>query len=371
MPSPLTVEDAYRLTAEASAPFRAGTRFHVLPDVRFDTGAGRIRAPGKLLPGPDDSGPDGYRRRLGAELAGPGWLLTVEQPLFLDFASWARVRDGVDGLWRRVGFPVVPVGAELVFGAGVTRNTGLARDAQHAVLAWVLRGRLRVRFDGTAAIQAGTGELAYWPAGLRYTETFDDDCLALLLRIPGDARLPVDAVQRTVVEFAGTGLAADQEVPYLSVPPGLGGAVPAVDPLAHAATAVRELSTDPELTRTLRVRWAARVSAAGLEPVPPPREPVRLDARHRVRGTAEVVRMRDGRSGWIWAVHGHAFAVRGEVWSLLRRLRAGDAIRVGDLCGTTADGRPDPGALALLTTLHRLRGIEVLAGPDRPREEEW
>jgi len=373
MAAPVTVSDAYRLLAEASGPFRAGTRFRVLPDVRFDTSVGRIRAPGELLPGPADPDPDGYRKRLAAELAEQGWLVAVEQPLFLDFDVWARVRDSVTALWQRVGFPVVPVGAELVFGDGVTRADGLVRDAHHAVLAWVLRGRLLVRYADTTEVRAGAGELAYWPAGCRYTETFGDDCLALLLRVPGDARLPVGAVHDTVVELANSGPAAVEAVPYLPVPPPEqpGGATPVAGPLARAGTAVRELSRDPELTRTLRIRWATRVSAGGLEPVPPPREAVPLRGADRVRCTAEVVRIRDGRSGWIWAVNGHAFAVQGAAWTLLRRLRHAGVLRVDELCGLAADGRPEPGALALLTTLYELRGIEVLTDRDAPAGEEW
>ncbi|GIG96510.1 hypothetical protein Pma05_30830 [Plantactinospora mayteni] len=361
---PLAVSDAYRMIAEASAPFRAGTRFHVLPDVRFGTAAGRIRAPGDLLPGAADPDPDSYRERVGAELAGQGWLLAVEQPLFGNFADWLRVRDSIDRLWRRVGFPVVPVGAELVFGTGMTRIDGLTRDSRHAVLAWVLRGRLEVRVDGAVRCRAGAGELAYWPAGLRYTETFADDCLALLLRVPSDSRLAVGAVHDTAVELAGDGPAADDVVPYLPVPPSEGpGPVPMADPLARAATAIAGLSAAADLTRTLRVRWAARVSAGALEPVPPPREPVQLSAGTRVRRVAEVVRIRAARSGWIWAVHGHAFAVRGAAWALLRRLPLGTPVRVADVCGSAGDSAPDPGGLALLTTLYRLRAIEVLAGP--------
>ncbi|MGI5151833.1 hypothetical protein ACQEVC_36635 [Plantactinospora sp. CA-294935] len=364
MAAPLTVPDAYRMIAEASAPFRAGTRFHVLPDVRFGTAGGRIRAPGDLLPGAADTDPDSYRSRLGAELAGQGWLLDVEQPLFGDFAGWLRVRNSIDGLWRRVGFPVVPVRAELAFGNGVTRTGGLTRDSRHAVLVWVLRGRLEVRVAGAVRCRAGAGDLAYWPAGLPYAETFADDCLTLLLRVPSDSRLAVGAVHDTAVELAGDGPATDEVVPYLPVPPPDGiGPVPMADPLARAATAVRELSTAAELTRTLRVRWAARVSAGGLEPVPPAREPVQLFARTVVRRTAEVVRMREVRSGWIWAVHGHAFVVRGAARSLLRRLPLGVPVRVADVSGPSGDGTPDPGALALLTTLYRLRGIEVLDAP--------
>ncbi|XTZ17286.1 hypothetical protein ACQSSU_07965 [Micromonospora echinospora] len=367
-PSPLTVAEAYRLIAEASVPFRAGTRFHVLPDVHFDTAAGRIRAPGHLLPGTADADPDDYRGRLGAELAGQGWLLAVEQPLFPDFASWARVRDGVTALWRRVGFPVVPVGAELVFGDGVTRAATLARDSHHAVLAWVLRGRLRVDVQGGPTLRVRAGELGYRPAGLRWTETFTDDCLALLLRVPGDARLPAGTVHQTVTELAGA-TAAEDAVPYLPLPEAA-GPVAVADPLARATAAVRQLSTATDLTRTLRVRWAARVSAGGLEPVPAPREPVRLTADQRVRRTAEVVRMPDGRSRWIWAANGHAFTVQGAAGRLLRRLRPDVPVGVGALCGVDEDGRPDAGALALLTTLHRLRAVEVTDGPEPPAGEE-
>ena len=91
---------AFTAVIAASEPFRAGTRFRTLPDVRFFVEEGRLRAPGRLLPDANDATVDAYFDRLDHELTGRGYLLTVEQPLLLDFALWSQVRDRLDELWR-------------------------------------------------------------------------------------------------------------------------------------------------------------------------------------------------------------------------------------------------------------------------------
>ncbi|NEE21482.1 hypothetical protein G3M58_85350, partial [Streptomyces sp. SID7499] len=96
------------LNVASCAPFRAGTRFWVMPDVRFLLGDGWLRAPGTLLPDTTDPTLDDYLDRLEAEVPGQGYLLTVRQPLLLDHALWSAVRDTVSGLWRHVGWPNLP-----------------------------------------------------------------------------------------------------------------------------------------------------------------------------------------------------------------------------------------------------------------------
>ncbi len=95
------VQLAYEAVVAAAEPFRAGTRFRALPNVRFFVDGGQIRAPGDLLPGTEDLTADHYATRM----AGRKYLLTVEQPLLLDFRLWSQVRDLVAPLWRQVGCP--------------------------------------------------------------------------------------------------------------------------------------------------------------------------------------------------------------------------------------------------------------------------
>ncbi|GAA4639445.1 hypothetical protein GCM10023196_101100 [Actinoallomurus vinaceus] len=353
---PVAVDRAFDVVVAAAAPFRAGTRFRALPDVRFFTAAGRIRAPGDRLPGPDDPTVDHYLKRLDGE---PG-LLGVEQPLMLDAVLWSRVRDLIRPLWQRVGFPVLPVVAELTIGDDYGRDD--AGASTHAVLTWVLRGRLEVRTGDLRdrpgdTLRAGPGDLLYRPAGLRSRESHENGCLALHLRIPMDPRLPSAAVTGLIADLLQARRADGGRVPYLPFPPprGSDGAVPPIAPLVSVGEELSGAAGDPELNRILRIQWARRVSACGLEPVPEPGTPAALTPDHLVRLTGEVVRMPDEPGATLWAVNGHVFTVRGtSADGLLDRLRT--PVTVGEL---TAGG---DGLLPLLHRLSALRGIEVLEG---------
>ncbi|WP_433181805.1 hypothetical protein [Actinoallomurus sp. CA-150999] len=356
---PVDAGRAFDVAVAAAAPFRAGTRFRALPDVRFFTAAGRIRAPGDRLPGPDDPTVDHYLKRLDGEPS----LLAVEQPLMLDAALWSQVRDLIRPLWQRVGFPVLPVVAELTIGDGLDRDDGPADASTHAVLTWVLRGRMEVRVESAPpagpreTLRVEPGDVLYRPGGRRVQESHQDGCLALHLRIPMDPRLPSAAVTGLVADLLQARRADGGRVPYLPFPPPRDpdGVVTPIAPLVAAGEALSGAAGDPELNRILRVQWARRVSACGLEPVPDPGAPAALTPDHLVRLTGEVIRMPDGPGAALWAVNGHVFAVRGtSADGLLDRLRT--PVTVGEL---TAGG---DGLLPLLHRLSALRGIEVLEG---------
>ncbi|WP_255217465.1 hypothetical protein [Myxococcus sp. AM010] len=51
----ISPEQAFQGLVSVSAPFRLGTRFRALPDVRFFADTARLRAPGTLLPGEKDA----------------------------------------------------------------------------------------------------------------------------------------------------------------------------------------------------------------------------------------------------------------------------------------------------------------------------
>ncbi|MBO0804944.1 MAG: hypothetical protein J2P25_17955 [Nocardiopsaceae bacterium] len=360
-PPPVDARRAYDVVVTASEPFRAGTRFRALPDVRFLTDEGQIRAPGDLLPGPGDRGVDQYVKRLGAG----GILLSAEQPLLLDFTLWSQVRDLISPLWDQVGYPVLPVIAELAIGKGSVDAGGMSREATHASLTWVLWGGMEIRSRSSDPMRAAdanppgdtlrgrTGDLLYWPAHYRHAIDYGEGCLALRLRIPADRRLPAAAVKDLLSDRLQAGRDGNDDVPYLAFPPepGPDGASPQMEPLAAIGDALT--GEGPELDRLLRIGWARRVSAAGLEPVPGPREPGTFRHDQRVRSTARIIRMTDEPGSSIWAVNGHAFTVRGPLADTLPG-RLASPVPVGELAGEGS------GVLALLRKLHELRGIEVV-----------
>src|SRR5262249_54031926 len=140
-----SADRAWRAVVAASAPFRLGTRFRAVPDVRLYAGDARVASPGDQLPGPDDRSLDAYVARTAGRAGSGGLQLVVTDPLVLDFALWAGVRDRVGGLLARIGAPVLPVVSELVLGTFARTPRGFTRRMHCAVVTAVLAGRLRTR----------------------------------------------------------------------------------------------------------------------------------------------------------------------------------------------------------------------------------
>lgn len=382
---PFGPDAVHPLNVASCAPFRAGTRFWVMPDVRFLLGDGWLRAPGALLPDTTDATLDDYLDRLDADVRGEGYLLTVRQPLLLDHALWAAVRDTVSGLWRQVGWPNLPLTAEVLTGDRFTQHAGATEDPTHAALTWVLRGRMDVRLwdehdgppppeiadqdrevPGARALSAGAGELLYWPGGQRHVDTYRERCVALRLRIPVDRGLPFTALRDLLADLVHGGQGHDETVPYFPFGPGTriddrDGVLPRLTALGDE---LRTAVDGEQLRRTLRIRWAALRSAAGLEPIPVPREGVPMTRDTRFRRTGEIVRMPDGPAHEVWAVDGNVFtlptAASDRVYAAL-----GDGEETGaeDVCRALAAGDDDRNGrtvLALLDKLYRLRGIDVV-----------
>jgi hypothetical protein len=233
-PSPLSAAAAFDLLTRAAGPFRSGTRFRALPDVTYVTTDGRLRAPGHRLPGPEDAGLTGYlRRSREAAPDGSGWLLNAEHPLLIDFALWSRCRDTLAALWRRVGWPSLPVTVEITLAHRYDRLRGTTLPASVTVLTWVLSGSLTVRLwreDGTtppadlggqdAELTAGPGELLYWPADHRYAERYGEGCLTLRVTVPAEYRAAISTVKNVLCDQAqATAHYADPAPPVLPWPP--------------------------------------------------------------------------------------------------------------------------------------------------------
>jgi hypothetical protein len=384
-PLPVPLQRAYDVIVAASEPFRGGTRFFTLPDVRFFVTGGRLRAPGGLLPGAAEATVDDYLNSLEVRCAGDGYLLAVEQPLMLDFGLWSSVRDLVTGLWREVGWPNLPVVAELSVGSKFTRSDCLTSPSQHAIMVWVLEGSLSVRLwpessgpvpattvgpdhdmPGVLTLDGDAGHLLYVPSAYRYAFVYGKRCVALCLRVPVDGRLAIDAVRDVVADIMQSRRGSGDAVPFLGPPvPGLleepgwdnAGDVPVQ--LAAIGDEIQRALDCPELARMLRIKWAARRSAGALEPVPPPRSGDAFGAEQRIRLAGEVVRLPDGPNRWIWAVNGHVFQVQGVGGErILADLRERHGVEMSRLC-STADGEYSQGALTLLRRLYSLRGVEM------------
>lgn len=337
------LERVYQVLLTAVEPFRAGTRFLALPDVRFFLDGKHIAAPGDLLPDPSDPIVDRYLGRMNDR----AYVLTAEQPLFLDFPLWSQVRDLIAPLWQRVGVPVLPVISEV----SVLHSQSFVCEPTHAGLAWVLHGDIRVDLENES-LHGTAGDLLYWPGECSRATVSGAGGVLLLLRIPVDRRLVTAAVKDAIAALLQRRRGADS-VPYLPYPPDHndGGTLPYVDPLARTRAELTEIDNGHELERVLLLQWAKRVSAGGLEPVPSPRSGD-LTPGQRVRLSSGVTRMPNGEKDWIWAVNGHAFSVRGvAAEDLAARLLHGDTVTVDD-----------DAALPLFQKLYGLRAIDVTAG---------
>ncbi|MFE2733392.1 hypothetical protein [Streptomyces sp. NPDC059349] len=357
-------EQVYGVVAAACAPPAEDAA-----GVRFATAAqGRLRDASALLPGRDDPDPDAYRDRLARQLPGSGWLLSVQQPLWRDFGLWAHVRELVSGLWRAVGWPTLPVTAELALGERCPGRDAPAPRPGSFALTWVLAGTMTVRLwpehTGTEyQLAAGAGDLLYWPAGCRHLDHYLDRCTTLRIAVPARRAAALTHVRGLLADrmqenpaYAGT----PGVLPF-PAPAGPDGEIGAAGPVADAGRLFAGLAAGPGTARELRVSWAARRSAAGLEPAPPPRPAVPLEPGLRVRASAELLRMPDGPGHAVWAANGHTLAVEGAAPERIRnRLRPGAAFTIVELGRSSR--MPAETLIPLLSDLHRIRAIELVDG---------
>ncbi|MEV8376322.1 hypothetical protein AB0P21_26505 [Kribbella sp. NPDC056861] len=327
---PISGQAAYDAVVTAAEPFRHGSRFRALPDVRFLHTPGRVGLPGELLPGVADVSLREYLGRVGTE----PFLLAVREPLMLGYPLWSQVRALIEPLWRLIGVPVVPVSCDLVVS---DRLPWLQSTPGYHSLVWTLDGQLTVQVDGEA-LTGEAGDLLSWPPGT--AEITGSGCLWLRLLVPADGKLAAEQVARLLI----TNLErrrGSSAVPYLP----LSEAGQVMWPYQQTAGGLAELSHNPAIERSLRVQWAKRVSAGALEPVPAPRQSDLVPGQ-RVRSIAPVYRQPDDGQT-LWAVNGHAFTVSGGD-ELLTEVQAGElAVR-------------DDAYLPLVRRLHALRAVEVV-----------
>ncbi|MBE4749069.1 hypothetical protein G4177_12945 [Corallococcus sp. ZKHCc1 1396] len=378
-------EQVFRSLVAVCAPFRFGTRFRALPDVRLFVETAQLGAPGPLLPGEDDAGVSDYVRRASAGLGGRPFQLFVEQPFMFDFTLWDPVRRFVRGLLERVGVPVLPIVSELLLGNFPQNPRGVAKRPNHALFTLVLHGRLRVRlweklwgdapgetvdFDrhhaDATTLEAGEGEWLYTPSRLWHLDEARGDCMALRLWVPVQGSRPTDAVKEVLVALLEARSAHDEAVPYLPYPwrrPRKGKRTTA-PPLERTADDLEALLRSPDVHQALRIIWARRVSACGLEPAPPPDKAVPLRDTDLVRGvpSADIIRMGERPGPWIWAVNGHVFPGMGTAVAqeVLKALASDEAHAVGELRRLARRGAQREELDAVLEKLQRLRALQVV-----------
>lgn len=375
----LPLDEVFALAVRAAAPFRDGTRSRAIPDVRFFTGASRLRAPGDQLPSSADRTLARYLARMQRAHAKGGFQLQVIHPLLLDFELWARTRAWLDGILAQVGVPVMPITCELLLGswpAGPDRRDAVRPN--HAALTVVLEGELTATVRSPSSggrtkqttLRGGRGALLLWPAGAHHHDE-GRGCAALRLWIAVNGADVSDAVKDVAVALMERRLGDHHRVPYVPLPAARSASGRAraatAPPLVEAAQLLAELARD-DLPRAMQIQWAKRVSASALEPVPAPLETRNatsgLPAGAAVQLTAPPLRMPLGNPGGeelaIWAVHGHAFSVRDEAraQAVLARLRAGP-LRLAEL-----ESRLRPAGEELLGQLVRLRAATLTAPPE-------
>ncbi|WP_306319955.1 MULTISPECIES: hypothetical protein [unclassified Streptomyces] len=368
-PLGITAADAHTLLLAAAArPAPA--------PLRLSTADGVLREPGTLLPGPADRDLAGYVARLAEapQLGNDGWLLTVDDPLSGDFALWSRVRDALAGLWRHVGWPAVPVTAELAVGDRHHTVTE-AGDPDAASLTWVIDGELtvRVRPEHTGTeyeLRASAGDLLHWPAGSRHLDHRTRPCTTLRLSVPARtaAALPMvaDGV-RALTRRRRAHAQAPAAHPH-PLPARPDGRVTPPAPLRAAARRLTEALTEPDIERDLLVRWAGLRSAAGLNPAPEPCPAVPLTSRHRLQRVSEIIRVADGHDDALWAANGHVWPAPGRAADrLLAHLRtARGGATVADLAASSGHHAHSPRLHALLRELCRSRAVRVTPPEPRP-----
>ncbi|MFD8566961.1 hypothetical protein [Streptomyces sp. NPDC059639] len=361
--------------ADVHTLVRAATAVAAPRQLRLATADGWLREPGPLLPGPGDRDPAGYADRLAREprLAGDGWLLTVADPLSHDFTLWSRVRDVLADLWRHVGQAPLPVTAELAVGDRHHSVEDAAARTDAAALTWVLDGELTVRVrpehTGTEyALRARAGDMVHWPAGGSHLDHRPGLCTTLRLSVPARTTSALPLVADVLAELMRdrpgdpvSRLALPHPMP--SAPDGRLTAPPR---LAASAARLTDTLAGPEPERALLKRWAALRSAAGLEPAPPRRTGIRLTPRHRLRRSAEIVRLPHAEGPAVWAANGHAWTARpAGADAVLARLRtAPRAVTVAELAHAARTSADDPELIFLLGELYRARA--VTASPERP-----
>lgn len=375
--APLSGLSAWASIVAQCQPFRAGTRFQTLPSVTFDTSAGRVHHPGDLLPRVAEAELGSYHERIqsyGTDV----WTIGVNQPWVDDAERWELARDALLQRFDEEGYPVLPVSLDLVATSATSWRAG--SEPRGSQLLWVLEGEAEVQLAGTwCNLDRGSGALSV-SMGSRLTvhrHPSSGPLVLLLATVSADPRVPVMALAHRVAAVLDSSR-SDDAVPYLmatltaSGEPAPVAEQPVLEPLGRARDALLGYFDDPHRIPAARLEWARRVSAAGLEPAPPPRPrraPPSLDRHTRWVRRARVLFGEDGRGGTVCAANGHAFTVQGNaVRKFLAELNSMSTTSLDELAGAVAGAAATDEVRATIARslapmfeqLWRLRAVEEL-----------
>ncbi|CAM3136166.1 hypothetical protein [Stackebrandtia soli] len=346
----LPSDAVFEAIVDACAPFRRGMRYSVVPAVTLDTERGRVPDVSDLVPKHGEN-LDGYLSSMSER--GEGWALTVTEPLFDHYALWALLRKRLSALWMEVGHPIMPVGTEVILADG------------HGVLpvAPVDETTMYFGLSGSTVIEIGddahpldAGAVLVAPAGTR--PRLASAAASMVARVRVLARGSAPIVELVDVLAANADALGDGAVAYRPWDDSDGELPGLLD--TEPVLLAEEVADASVLERWQAVQWLGRVSSAGLEPPPSPREPEALDDDDVLALVTDVHIIPEPNSDRsLWGVNGQVFTVTGTIpGTVLDRLRAKPTATVEELC-SYADGE-DNGALPLLYRLYVIRAIDLV-----------
>lgn len=383
-PEPLaTPEELFRCLLAASARLRAGEEVGPAQFYRDDglylSGPGV----GRFLPEPTDGSLEAYAARVSRQLDGRRFALLFHWLLESDAELWLRARDLMAELVARVRPRRIQ--DTLFLGNYEQTPFGVHKDETDVLLVPVL-GRKRIltwaddRYDGgndpgprredAAILEAGPGELLYWPGRLWHIGEGVGGLSATL----NFGFLPYDPMEDMGRQIAAN--FAQRFQARLSVPAAT--AAPLGDSVAEALDAARAVLPavldDPQLELELRISLLLHESRCGFARAPAPRPWRVLEDEEAVRTSPhgpiqwlpapedEIVVAATGQSLRLPADPG--------IVTLFERLNSGAWFRVGELVESTAGERTANGVTfraspaGVRTTLSRLYSLHVLHSPD-------
>ncbi|WP_097886771.1 JmjC domain-containing protein [Streptomyces sp. st140] len=306
--------------------------------------------PHDYLPELSDGSFDGYEQRMADRLGGQRYALVVHRFHSFSHPLWDRAQRFYAGLWERVGQPTHSAGSTMFHGSYEHSPVGVHQD-RFATFMFCVRGTKRMRFwaerpwsdpvhtvldyqpylASSFVAEVEPGDLLYWPSRYYHVgeSTGDAPATSVNVGIPRREHRPYYEIKDL---FRGTRPAASAPLFTPDAAPGgrLAAELPtaladAVD--AFAARLDQDRFADRATELALRVR-----TAGGFWPTEPPAPPRPLDDDTPVRGCAPLLPA-PGEGPRRWATGGHVTsgATNAEALAVLRRLDAGEAVRVGEL----------------------------------------
>lgn len=356
-------------------------------------------------PRAEDGSLAGYQARMRAELGGRRYALVVSELHSFSYPLWAEERRFLDELWRRLGLPLSGAITTLFHGNYEHTPVGVHRDRFGTILC-ALRGRKRMRFwrerpwradvstlldyqphlRESLAVELEPGEALYWPSSYYHVGESPSDEPASSVNIG----LPISQHHTSYfVDDLTVGVIDEQDLPDelrartrlrpVNASPLvhprcraglLSPQLPA--PLGRALASVRALAEPAATERHLQRTWLSRVTASGLEPVPPAAPRLRLPAGAWLR-RADGAALRwiaanaspagRGAARLLCSGNGHTVEAPSSpaLEAALQRLASGARLDAAALLAALPAPRARAAVRRLLEDLVSFRALEVIA----------